>query len=234
MGAVPEPGALRGELMAAAETVWDYHHVGHELEGVYDGVMCLCSHDVRVAEYAARVFLRPELGAKWLLFSGGMGTGPHSGANLMGWDKPEAAVFADAAVKCGVPADSIIVEDQAANTGENVAKSRELLQRRSCAASRIVLVQKPFMERRTFATFKKVWPEPSVSVTSPPISWEDYPAGSGVTRETIVSIMVGDLQRIRLYSQPPREFQIPQDVPDRVWAAYERLVEAGFTWNLVK
>ena len=42
--------------------------------------------------------------------------------------------------------------------------------------------------------------------------------------------MVGDLQRIRIY--PEKGFQIPQDIPDEVWAAYERLVGWGFTRHL--
>jgi hypothetical protein len=43
--------------------------------------------------------------------------------------------------------------------------------------------------------------------------------------------MVGDLQRIRLYAE--RGFQIPQDIPDDVWAAYEELVRAGYDQRLV-
>jgi hypothetical protein len=46
--------------------------------------------------------------------------------------------------------------------------------------------------------------------------------------------MVGDLQRIKLYGAPPFHFQIPQEIPEEVWAAYELLVTAGYTWNLVK
>ena len=34
-------------------------------------------------------------GLDWLVFSGGFGTGPHSGANLLGWTKPEAEVFSE-------------------------------------------------------------------------------------------------------------------------------------------
>ena len=54
-----------------------------------------------------------------------------------------------------------------------------------------------------------------------------------MSRDTILNIMVGDLQRIRLYAMPPRDFQIPQEIPDEVWAAFETLVAAGYTWNLV-
>jgi hypothetical protein len=44
--------------------------------------------------------------------------------------------------------------------------------------------------------------------------------------------MVGDLQRIKIY--PAKGFQVPQEIPDEVWKAYERLVEMGFDKHLVK
>ena len=75
---------------------------------------------------------------------------------------------------------------------------------------------------------------PRIAVTSPRLSFEDYP-GDHISREALVSIMVGDLQRIRAYAMPPeRDFQIPMDVPDAVWAAYEGLVKAGFDGNTIK
>ena len=38
--------------------------------------------------------------------------------------------------------------------------------------------------------------------------------------------MVGDLQRLRVYAE--KGFQAPVEVPDEIWAAYERLVAAGY------
>ena len=43
--------------------------------------------------------------------------------------------------------------------------------------------------------------------------------------------MIGDLQRIRVY--PERGYQIPQEIPDDVWAAFEALVAAGYDGHLV-
>ena len=81
------------------------------------------------------------------------------------------------------------------------------------------------MERRSFATFKKRWPEKDVRVTSPQISFDDYPAGD-ITLEKMIQIMVGDLQRIKIY--PEKGFQIEQHIPEEVWKAYESLVAAGY------
>jgi hypothetical protein len=40
------------------------------------------------------------------------------------------------------------------------------------------------------------------------------------------------LQRIRIY--PEKGFQIPQEIPDHVWAAFEELVARGYTGHLVR
>jgi hypothetical protein len=48
----------------------------------------------------------------------------------------------------------------------------------------------------------------------------------------VIGIMVGDLQRIRTY--PARGFQIPQEIPEDVWDAFEQLVAAGYNKHLVE
>lgn len=44
--------------------------------------------------------------------------------------------------------------------------------------------------------------------------------------------MVGDLQRIKIY--PSLGYQIYQEIPDQVWAAYEELVARGYTEHLIE
>jgi uncharacterized SAM-binding protein YcdF (DUF218 family) len=133
----------------------------------------------------------------------------------------------------GVPPDKIILENESVNSGENVRFSYELLKRMGEIPRKIILAQKPTMERRAYATFRNYWPEEEyeLMVTSPPFSYEEY-VGSIVDRETMIHIMVGDLQRIKLY--PAMGFQIPQEIPDAVWGAYEKLVAAGFDKHLVR
>ena len=50
-------------------------------------------------------------------------------------------------------------------------------------------------------------------------------------RDLVINIMIGDLQRIRIY--PERGFQIPQEIPDDVWRAFEKLVELGYDKHLI-
>lgn len=104
----------------AIEILWEYHHVKQELRPA-DLIFILGSNDVRVAEYAAELYARKL--APLLLFSGGMGrfTGE--------WAVPEAELFAEAAMKKGVPEDRILIENKSTNTGENVRFSRTILKK---------------------------------------------------------------------------------------------------------
>jgi uncharacterized SAM-binding protein YcdF (DUF218 family) len=92
------------------------------------------------------------------------------------------------------------------------------------------VVQKPYMERRSFATFKKHWPEKELVVTSPQISFEEY-ATQQISIDQFINVMVGDLQRIKVY--PEKGYQIFQEIPEIVWEAYERLVSLGFDKHLI-
>jgi uncharacterized SAM-binding protein YcdF (DUF218 family) len=198
----------------------------HELVRA-DAILVLCSHDLRVAERGAGLFL--EGWAPLLIFSGGLGSITRQ---LM--TRPEADQFADAAERMGVPRDRLLIENQSTNTGENVQFTRALVASRGLDLRSFIVVQKPYMERRSFATFRKVWPEPELRVTSPQISMDDYLRGyrhASLSARDVVSIMVGDLQRIQLY--PAKGFQIEQDIPPDVWAAFEELVAAGYDRHLV-
>lgn len=43
------------DVDALVQVLWDYMLVGHELRPV-DCIFVLCSHDIRVADYAIRLF----------------------------------------------------------------------------------------------------------------------------------------------------------------------------------
>ena len=217
---------MRQEIRELAGRLWDYHHMNHRLERS-EVILVLCSHDTAVAERGAALYL--EGWAPLLVFSGGLGV---ITKNL--WSEPEAQLFAGIARQMGVPDERILVETRSANTGENVRFTRELLAGRGPEPQSLILVQKPYMERRTYATFKNYWPGPRVSVTSPQVSFEEYLRGyshRALTEDDVVGIMVGDLQRLRVY--PEKGFQIPQEIPADVWAAYEELVRAGYDKYLV-
>ena len=213
-------------LRALAEKLWHYHQLHHDLSkaGV---ILVLCSHDKGVAERGAQLFL--DGWAPLLIFSGGLGS-----ITSRLWREPEADQFARIAVAMGVPAERILIENRSTNTGENVLLTKQLLAERHIDAASFLVVQKPYMERRSYATFRKVWPEKELRVTSPRVSFDDYLkkySNETLSIDDVVGIMVGDLQRIREY--PAKGFQIPQDIPDDILNAYEELVRAGYDKYLI-
>jgi uncharacterized SAM-binding protein YcdF (DUF218 family) len=209
-----------------AEKIWDYHQLNHKLAHA-DAVLVLCSHDTAVAARGAELLL-----AGWaplLIFSGGLGA-----ITSRLWREPEADQFAAIAIRMGVPRDRILVENRSTNTGENVLFTRALLLERGIDPQSFILVQKPYMERRSYATFRRQWPEKDVLVTSPRVSFDEYLSGyanDALSTDDVIAIMVGDLQRIRVY--PSKGFQIAQDIPDDVQDAFEQLVAAGYDKYLI-
>lgn len=185
--------------------------------------MVLGSHDLRVAERGAELYLQGW--APLLIMSGGLGR-----LTQEMWSEPEADKFAKIALEMGVPAEAILIENKSTNTGENILFTQQLLQKENLAPERFIVVQKPYMERRSFATFKKHWPEKELIVTSPQLSMQAYPTAE-ITLEEVIHIMVGDLQRIKVY--PEKGFQIEQEIPKEVWEAFEKLVSLGFNSHLI-
>lgn len=211
------------EVFELSTILWDYHQLHHPLRQS-DVILALGSHDLRVAERAAELYL--DGWAPLLVFSGGLG-------NLTSdiWTVPEADQFAAIARKKGVPEDAILIENKSTNTGENIRFTQHLLKSRALDPQSFIVVQKPYMERRSYATFKKHWPEKDLLVTSPQYSLATYP-NAEIPLEKVIHIMVGDLQRIKIY--PAKGFQIEQEIPEKVWAAYKELVALGFDQHLVK
>ena len=209
-----------------AEIVWNYHRLNHQLVPA-DVILVLCSHDTSVAERGAQLAL--DGWAPLLVFSGGLGA-----ITKRMWTEPEADQFAAVARRMGVADDRILIENRSTNTGENITCTQALLAERGLDPQTFIVVQKPYMERRSYATFRQRWPEKTVRVTSPQVSFRDYLdnySNASLSADDVISIMVGDLQRVREY--PARGFQIPQDIPHDVWAAYEELVRAGFDRHLI-
>jgi uncharacterized SAM-binding protein YcdF (DUF218 family) len=208
-----------------AKTLWDYHHVHHQLKKA-DLIFILCSHDIRIAQYGAQLFL--DGWAPEIAISGGVA---HQNDLLnTGWGKSEAETFADVATKMGIVREKIILETKAKNTGDNFKLTEILLKEKDLNPKVVICVQKPYMERRTLATGFKWWSDRELIITSPPLSFEEYVAG-GISEDDIINIMVGDLQRIKIYGE--KGFQVPQEIPEEVWNAYEQLMSRGFTKHII-
>jgi uncharacterized SAM-binding protein YcdF (DUF218 family) len=207
----------------AAKTLWDYHKLNHKIS-LSDCIIIMGSQDIRVAKRGAQLFLAGF--APFIIITGGYGRFTKSK-----WHEPEAIVFRRILLDCGVNQKSIFTEQNASNTGENVLFSIQLARQIGLPLQKIIAVQKPYLERRAYAVFKRHYPNLNITLTSPQISFEKYIA-EGLSPKLVVSLMVGDLQRIMVY--PKLGYQTTQFIPQKVLNAYKLLVNKGYTSELIR
>jgi uncharacterized SAM-binding protein YcdF (DUF218 family) len=224
MTSTPPPehsGPPDGRALELARILWNYLHLGHQIERS-DLIVVFGSTHVGCAEWGARLWL--EGWAPWIVMSGGRGR------LTAHWERPEAEVFAAAAERLGVPRDRILTESCSRNTGENVRFTRCLVEEKGLDPRSCILVHTPHMERRVLATFTHFWPGKKATVTSPPLSLEAF-APSGGTFDRFIHRLAGEVHRILEY--PPRGFQAPMEVPREVHEAWKELVSLGYDRDLV-
>ena len=220
---VNQPGRIffRGNkmnqsLLKDARCLYDFLSFCPPCPDRADFILALGSHDLRVAEHAAKLYSQGR--APLTVCSGGFGKMTEGV-----FAKPEGTLFAERCVQNGVPAAAILVEDRAKNTGENFTLSQRLLEGKGFKTG--LAVCKPYMARRALATGKKQWPEIQWAVSVPDIAFDRYAKNDEALADEI-QLMVGDLQRLQVYAE--KGFQAPTFVPDSVWRCWQRLVNAGF------
>jgi uncharacterized SAM-binding protein YcdF (DUF218 family) len=218
MSTVTIPRPLVGDV----RTLWDYHDMHHKVAPT-DVAVGLGSHDLGVATYATELY-------KAGLFSRVLFTGANAPTTVARFPRGEAVHYREHALALGVPDAAIMVEPAATNTGENIEFARAMLERAGMAVRSIMLISRPYQQRRAYATCRKAWPEVEVLCASQPMLLEEYVAGIG-DPDRVISMLVGDTQRITVHAE--RGFAVPQDIPADVTAAYRRLIDAGYTSRLL-
>lgn len=206
-----------------AQIVWNYTKMNEQLTPA-DAIIAMGSMDMRVAERAAELWHQGL--APVVVVTGGLG-------RLTGNDTAtsEAAKFAEVLRAKDLPEEAIIVEDKASNGAENFTFSINLLQANGNPANKIIAVTQPYMERRAYATAKKLFPDVNIQMASPEVSYQDYPMAD-VPKDLMINIIVGELYRIEAY--PEKGFTISQEIPAKVAEAERRLVEQGYVDQLPK
>ncbi|MFJ7421498.1 YdcF family protein [Streptomyces uncialis] len=205
-----------------ARLVWDYHQM-HHVPKPCSLAIGLGSHDLSVATTAAEAF---KAGLVPLIVF----TGANSTTTRARFPDGEAVAYREHALKLGVPDTAILVEPTATNTGQNITCSRQLLETAGVDVSSVLLISKPYEQRRAYATARKLWPGVEFVCASAPMELPEYVDSIGDGR-LVIDMLVGALQRLVIY--PQQGFMIKQEVPENVMAAYERLCRDGFTSRLV-
>ncbi|WP_171110371.1 YdcF family protein [Streptomyces sp. Z423-1] len=213
---------ISAQAWADAQRLWDFQQMGHDPRPCSVAIG-LGSHDLGVADTTADLYHRGMM--PLIVF-----TGATSRTTRDRMPRGEAEHYRERAMELGVPADAILVEPRARNTGENIRFSRALLEEHRVSVSSVLLVSKPYEERRAYATARKLWPEVEWLSASTPMTLADYVDSIGDAR-LVIDMLVGAQQRLMIY--PQQGFMIEQHIPDEVAAAYERLRDTGFTSRLV-
>lgn len=169
--------------------------------------------------------IEPSLVSDFIVFSG------NAGRNTIGqYDKSEAETFHDMA-RAYIPANvSVIIEPAATNTAENIIFSFEQMARHGVFPDSVLLIQKPTMNLRAYATAQKFYPSVDFLVDSPDLSFNEYTISYGGLDRLLTNV-VGNVSRILLYSK--RGYMIAQTIPDKVARSYYLLIEEGYTADVV-
>ncbi|WP_394426264.1 YdcF family protein [Streptomyces sp. SGAir0957] len=214
--------AITEDQWRQAQMIWDYHQMHHELRPA-DAAIGLGSHDLGIATHSAELYRAG-------LFPSLVFTGSNSPTTAKVFPRGEAVRFREHAIELDVPAEAILLEPNAANTGQNITLAREVLAAAGIHPTTVLLISKPYMERRSFATARKLWPDVDVLCASEPLEFDDYLKSIG-DEKLVLDMLVGDLQRVIEY--PKLGFAIAQEVPEDVHDAYVSLICDGFTSRLI-
>lgn len=217
---MPDP---TGEHFDDARVIWDYHQMHHRLRKC-DAAIGLGSHDLGVATYAAELYERHLF--PLIVFSGAT-----SRTTAGRFPRGEAVHYREHAMSLGIPDTAILVEPHATNTGQNIQLSRQLLLDVGVWPASILLISKPYMQRRAYATCRKLWPGVEPVCASEPMEFEDYVRTIG-DPTLVLDMLIGDLQRVIEY--PRRGFAVEQEIPSEVLDAYRRLEKAGYVSRLLR
>ncbi|WP_282692915.1 YdcF family protein [Streptomyces sp. CC208A] len=205
-----------------ARLLWDFQRMGHGPRPCSVGIG-LGSHDLGVADVMVGLYRQGLV--PLVVFTGA--TSPTTRDRM---PRGEAVHYRERALELGVPGDAVLVEPRARNTGENIRFSRELLAGRGVSVDSVLLVSKPYEERRAYATACRLWPGVEFVCASAPMELPEYADSIG-DPHLVLDMLVGAVQRLLVY--PAQGFMIELPVPSSVVAAYERLRDRGFTRRLV-
>lgn len=114
------------------------------------------------------------------------------------WDSQlGGAYMRDLAIKLGVPAEAIIVEDTSLHTLENASFTLPILKEQG--ATRIILVTSPFHQLRTFLTFSRILGPAGIEIVNHFADSDEWHPMTWFLSQTNRNLVRSELARIRRY-----------------------------------
>lgn len=211
------------EIAHAVEVLWNYHRLDNGTDTRTDVGIGLGSHDLSVATTTAELYHRG-------LFPLIVFTGANAPTTVDRFPRGEAVHYREHAIELGVPANAILVEDRATNTGENITFTRDLLAATGHQVHTVTLISRPYQQRRARATCRKLWPEVEPVTAGAQMSLRDYVANIG-DEHRVISMLVGDTQRIEVYAA--QGYAAAEPMPAEIRGAMTLLADRGYTDRLL-
>lgn len=198
----------REEIDHAVLTLWNFLRV-EQVPKKSDVIFVFGCGSLRVPDQAARLFHQGI--APVILVSGTMGK-----TASIKFGMSECDAFSQELIKQDVPLDSILLERNATNTGENIIFGMKLLQDNEIDTKMITFVSTPYHSKRCKATFQLREPELETYSCPPAGDFLDFVA---FTKERAALKLVGEIDRLIKY--PLLGLIIEQEIPSNVLEATE-------------
>jgi len=217
---------LTPENTLHVQILWNYMQL-HQTISPVDVIILPWNSDVSYMPYVINLY--HQWFAPHIICSG-------KGSPYMGksYTESEAEHYAGILINWWVPQDSIVLEDQATSTGENMRFSYEICEKNQ--RNNILIIQKPFFERRLFATAyhetSSTWRKAQhIIISSMPCTIDEYDTINTLPLDWIQSL-VWDIHRIKVCTD--QWWIAPQVIPDDVQKAYLTLVQLWYDQLLMK
>ena len=203
--------------------IWDYMVLSQNIEKCDVIFGCGC-HSLDIPKRCVELYKQGY--APKILFAGGLGK-----ITKDDFEKSEAEIYKDVAIKDGVNESDILIETNSTNTGDNFRFGLKVLEENNIKCNKILVVHEPLNERRTYSSAKSLLKGKELFITSPTMTFEEYLLTFDNKDDQYVineiSTIVGNIQRMIIY--PQFGWQIENEVPDNVLDAYFKLKELGYT-----
>lgn len=215
---------IPSEINLLAKPLFEFLNLRDPLEKA-DVILVLGSLDLRIPEWGSNLILNGW--ADFIVMSGGVGR-----LTPADWIDGEAPEFGEIAYKLGVPAKKVLIENHSTNTRENLINSFDLLKKNDIEPKKIIIINQPFMQKRTkaivdkgkdlaiFPPIKFIFPQ------SPFIDINSYP-NEVISESEMIAMLVGEITRLEKY--PQKGFISDQHIPKDVSKSTQILASKGYT-----
>ena len=210
------------EIIKPLEEIWNYMKLNMKIEKSDLIIGCGCMNleiPVKCAELLKGNY------AQNILFSGGLGK-----LTTSNFDRTEAEIYKDIAIKEGIKPNKIFIENKSTNTGDNFRFSLKIIEKYKIKSDKIIIVHNNLSQRRTLSVARAIIKDKKLIITSPDKTFSQFIEKlSNVTEErkqNIISVIVGDIQRLIIY--PQLGWQTENNVPETIIEDYYKLKNMGY------